>query len=85
MFIKNMGRAQLFSRLRKRGSNSTLTQSEMDAQRRPRLAASINLNIVNARDNIDRRPELYGNDKSQLLSNLKQLETKIRNSRKYFV
>ena len=98
MFVKNMGRAQLFSILKKRGSNNTLPQRQLDAQRPKRLAQNIedwnyeinnyddprvlnniHLNIINAETNVNKRPDIYGSHSSQLLSNLKQLETKIYN------
>ena len=93
MFVKNMGRAQLFSRLMRRG---TLTQRQLDAQRPARLAENIEdwdeqvsqyndprllndvlLNVINASNNVTQRPDIYGRHSSQILSNLKKLETKI--------
>ena len=98
MFVKNMGRAQLFSMLKKRGSNSTLPQRQLDAQRPNRLVrniqtwdaeinnyndpailSDIHLNVINANTNVTRRPDIYGSQSSQLISDLRRLETKIHN------
>ena len=41
MFVKNTGRAQFFSRLKKHGSNNTLPQRQLDAQRPNRMVRNI--------------------------------------------
>ena len=55
--------------------------AEIDNFNNAAILSDIHLNIINADTDVKRRPDIYGSQSSQLISDLQRLETKIHNKR----
>ena len=56
--------------------------ADIDNFNNPAILGDIHLNIISADTNVKRRPDIYGSQSSQLISDLRRLETKIHNKMK---